>query len=88
MRTRDVGGDADFLARHDFFPAEVTTISDNLDVFGLHGGARTLCHGRQLAAIVTDVGDLMVDDQVVLRIDCRLYVVADGAGNDDFKAGD
>src|SRR6516225_3128148 len=32
---------------------------------------------RELSAVISDIGYLMRDDQVVLRIDCSLHVVAD-----------
>ena len=64
LRSRHVSGDPHVFARDDLLAAEVTAISDDLQLFGLHGGAGALRHHRQLVAIVADIDDVVVDDQV------------------------
>lgn len=80
LRPGNVGGDAGLCARHDFLAAEVPPIGDDLQVLGLHGGACALRHHRQLAAITAFVGDLVVEDQVMLSIHRCLHVVANDTG--------
>ena len=57
---------------------------------------RLLGHRRELAAIIAEIGDLVRNDQVMLRIDHRLHIVAEPARRADslvrlcrlFGAGD
>jgi len=58
--SRHVGGGAGFFARYDLLTAEVTAICDYLQLFDLQGGACALRYHRLLAAIVADVGDLVI----------------------------
>lgn len=75
LRSRYVSRDTGLLTRHDLLAVEVTAIGDDLKMLDLHGGVRTLRHRRQPTAIVTDAGDVVVDDQVVLGVHCQDIMV-------------
>jgi hypothetical protein len=68
--------DPRFITAQDLFAFEVAPVGQGRDLLA----ARLLClHGHvgQLRAVVTEVGDLVRNDEVVLDIDRRLHVVAD-----------
>jgi hypothetical protein len=58
---------------------EVAAIGHRIERLRLESGLRLLRHGGELRAIRADVGHLVRDDQVVLRLDRHLHVVADDA---------
>src|SRR5262249_7767445 len=55
---------------------EVATVGNDRQRVLATGVAGLLRHFRELGAVISDIGHLMRDDQVVLRIDCSLHVVA------------
>ena len=59
---------------------KVRHVGDRIERPRLESGLRLLRHGGELRAIRADVGHLVRDDQVVLRLDRHLHVVADDAG--------
>ncbi|AWN15694.1 hypothetical protein SALB1_1491 [Salinisphaera sp. LB1] len=61
--------DAGRLAGHDLLAVEVTAVGDYGKFIGLHRRTGSIRHRLQLRAIVADVGDLMIDDQVMFGID-------------------
>ena len=72
--------DAGLVALQDLLALEVAAIGQH-DQFAMPVAcARLFGHRHQLIAVVADVGDLVRHDQVVLRIDRSLHVVADDAG--------
>ena len=71
--------DARFLARQNLLAVEVAAIGDGIEVLHFQRRLRPLGHGRKLRPVVTDVGHLMRDDQMMLRIHRDLHVVADDA---------
>ena len=71
--------DARFLARRNLLAVEVAAIGDGIEVLHFQRRLRPLGHGR-LRPVVTDVGHLMRDDQMMLGVDRDLDVVADDTG--------
>ena len=69
--------DARFLARQNLLAVEVAAIGDGIEVLHFQRRLRPLGHGRKLRPVVTDVGHLMRDDQMMLGVDRDLDVVAD-----------
>lgn len=65
------------LGRQSFLVFEVTSI--NYDRFRTNSFPRLLRHLAQLVADRAHVGDLVSNDQMVLGIERRLYVLADDA---------
>ena len=72
--------DARFLARQNLLAVEVAAIGDGIEVLHFQRRLRPLGHGRKLRPVVTDVGHLMRDDQMMLGVDRDLDVVADDTG--------
>ncbi|MNN86466.1 hypothetical protein D3C81_2038900 [compost metagenome] len=68
------------MARQDFFAFEIPSVCDRRELLDAHGLSRLLGHGAQLVSIDSVVRDLVGHDQVVLRVDRRLHVVADHSG--------
>ncbi|MCY1461315.1 hypothetical protein D9M71_789600 [compost metagenome] len=77
QRLRDENSDSSFLARQDFFAFEIPPVCDRRQFLDAHGFARLLGHGAQLVSIDSVVRDLVRHDQVMLRVDRCLHVVAD-----------
>ncbi|MNF81606.1 hypothetical protein D3C84_638850 [compost metagenome] len=73
-------GDSSLMARQDFFAFEIPSVGDRREFLDAHGLSRLLGHGAQLVSISPIVRYFVGHDQVVLRVDRRLYVVADYAG--------
>lgn len=67
------------LALPNLFPAVIAAISQNGERLGANCLTGLFGHGGQLGAVMTDGGDLVSNDQVMLRINRRLYVVAHDA---------
>jgi hypothetical protein len=67
------------LASEDLFALEVATVGNDGQRALAAGIPGLLCHLRELGAVISDIGYRMRDDQVVLRIDCSLHIVADNA---------
>jgi hypothetical protein len=65
------------LTGEDLLAFEVAAIGDRRQFAHARRFLRLLRHHRELAAIVADIGDLMRNDQVMLRIDHGLHIVAD-----------
>ena len=61
-------------------PFEVAAVGDRRQIADARRLLRLPSHARELAAIVADIGDFVRDDQMMLRIDHGLHVVADHAG--------
>jgi len=62
-------------------PAEVTSISNNLQLRSAHRVLRSQRHPAELPVIVSDVSYLVLNDQVMLRVYGCLNVVAHYAGS-------
>lgn len=65
------------MARQDFFAFEIPSVCDRRELLDPHDPSRLLGHGAQLIAIAPVVRDLVRHDQMVLRVDRCLHVVAD-----------
>ncbi|MCY1445230.1 hypothetical protein D9M71_617390 [compost metagenome] len=73
-------GDASFVAGEDFLALEIAPVGDHRERFHTHGFPRLRGHRTQLVTVDTVVGDFVRHDQVMLRIDRSLDVVANQAG--------
>ncbi|MNP19394.1 hypothetical protein D3C76_1119170 [compost metagenome] len=65
------------MAREDFFAFEIPSVCDCRQFFDAHGRSCVLGHRTQLVSINAIIRYLVRHDQVVLRINCSLDVVAD-----------
>ncbi|MCY1443534.1 hypothetical protein D9M71_599570 [compost metagenome] len=65
------------MARQYFFAFEIPSVCDYRQFFDTHGLSCVLCHRTQLVSINAIIRYLVCHDQVVLRINCSLDVVAD-----------
>ena len=52
------------------------TVHIDFEAIDAHGGLGLACHAGELVAVVADVGHLMGHDEVMLRIDGGLDIVA------------
>ena len=59
----------------------VAAVGQDIERLDAHGGLRLARHVRELITVVADIGDVVGDDQVVLRIDGGLHIVADDGGS-------
>ena len=69
------------IARADLRTAEVTPVSQYLQLRLAHRVLRRQSHPAELSVIASDIRHLMLDDQVMLRVHGGLNVVADRAGS-------
>ncbi len=78
-RARHGRSDARLMAGEDFGAAEVTLVGDRMQVFAVEGLLGCDCHRAELVAVEALVRDLVRDDDVALRIDGSLHIVANHA---------
>src|SRR6266853_4695864 len=72
--------DARPLARQDLRTVEVAAVGDDIAAFRLQRRLCFLGHARELGPVSADVGHPMRDDELMLRVDSGLHVVADDSG--------
>jgi hypothetical protein len=75
---RHIGLDPGFLAGLDVFDLEITLVDHDRDCLDAKDFFCRLRGLRQQTHVHDLVGDLLLDDQLVLHIDCDLNVVAHG----------